>query len=102
MGRVNPYGEQKGVDLRLGLDLVSYGVNRAVEVAYLLSGDDDITEAVIDAQDLGVQVKLITVPTADGQRSLSVASNLLLTADGVMTTPPEVIDRAVAKAAAPG
>lgn len=101
MGRVNPYGEQKGVDLRLGLDLVSYGVNRAVDVAYLVSGDDDITEAVADAQDLGIQVKLISVPTADGQRPLSVAQNLLLAADGMMTIPSEIIDRAVHRAGAP-
>src|SRR6478752_2822034 len=67
MGRINPYGEQKGVDLRLGLDLVSLGVNRAVEVAYVVSGDDDLTEAVTDAQELGVQVKVISVPGIDGR-----------------------------------
>ena len=97
MGRINPYGDQKGVDLRLGLDLVSLGVNRAAEVAYLVSGDDDLTEAVTDAQDLGLQVKLIVVPGLDG-RPHAVAENLTLAADGVLAIPADIIDSTVQRA----
>jgi uncharacterized LabA/DUF88 family protein len=53
MGRINPIGEQKGVDLRLGLELMSMSITRAAGVAYVISGDDDLTEAVTDAQDQG-------------------------------------------------
>ena len=97
MGRINPYGEQKGVDLRLGLDLVSLGVNRAVEVAYLISGDDDITEAVVDAQDLGLQVKLITVPGNGDGRPIAVAANLSLAVDGVIAIPDAIIAQTVTR-----
>ncbi len=96
MGRINPYGEQKGVDLRLGLDLVSLGVNSAAEVAYLVSGDDDLTEAVSDAQDLGLQVKLIVVPGLGGV-PISVAANLSLAVDGVMILPDNLIEGTVSR-----
>lgn len=95
MGRINFYGEQKGVDLRLGLDLAFTAVNRSAEVAYLISGDDDLSEAVTDAQDLGLQVKLIAVPSADGHSMMAVANNLSLSVDGVLTIPAKVLDDTV-------
>lgn len=101
IGRINPYGEQKGVDLRLGLDLVSLGVNRAVEVAYLISGDDDITEAVVDAQDLGLQVKLIVVAGAGDGKPIAVAANLSLEVDGVMSIPDTIIAQTVTRVVRP-
>jgi hypothetical protein len=36
---------------------------RAIAVAYLLSGDEDLREGVIAAQDMGVQVVLLGIPT---------------------------------------
>lgn len=100
MGRISPAGDQKGVDLRLGLDLVSLGVNRAVETAYLISGDDDLTEAVADAQELGVQIKLIAVPTADG-RPMAVAGNLSLAVDTLTTIPDSIIEQTVHRVVRP-
>jgi hypothetical protein len=100
MGRINAFGEQKGVDLRLGLDLVSLGHNRAAEVAYLISGDDDLTEAVTDAQDLGLQDKLLTIPAGDG-RPHAVAANLSLAVDGTLPIPTDVLDQLVTRAARP-
>lgn len=100
MGRINTFGEQKGVDLRLGLDLVSLGHNRAAEVAYLISGDDDLTEAVTDAQDLGLQVKLLTIPAGDG-RPHAVAANLSLAVDGMVPIPTDTLDELVTRAARP-
>ncbi len=32
LGRTSPQGEQKGVDLRIGLDLAAHGRNRSVDV----------------------------------------------------------------------
>ena len=46
LGRLSTSGEQKGVDLRIGLDLVGHARNQAVDQIYLVSGDDDLTEAV--------------------------------------------------------
>ena len=59
---LSPQGEQKGVDLRIGLDLAAHGRNRSVDVIYLLSGDDDLSEAVEEAQSHGMQVVLMAVP----------------------------------------
>ena len=50
LGRLNPLGEQKGVDIRIGLDLVAHARNQAVDQMYLVTGDDDLTEAVEEAQ----------------------------------------------------
>lgn len=97
MGRINTFGEQKGVDLRLGLDLVSVAVNRAVDVAYVVSGDDDLTEAVTDAQDLGLQVKLISVPSPVTARPLAVAMNLSLAVDSVLYLPDALMDATVTR-----
>ena len=41
LGRFGREGEQKGVDLRIGLDLVTHARNGAVDVFFLVSGDDD-------------------------------------------------------------
>lgn len=100
MGRISISGEQKGVDLRLGLDLMSMGSTRAVEVAYVISGDDDLTEAVTDAQDLGQQIKVIAVPGADGSPQ-SVAANLRLAADSTLTIPLDSIRKTVTQVSRP-
>ncbi|MHC5559278.1 NYN domain-containing protein [Kocuria sp. U4B] len=46
LGRMNSEGQQKGVDLRIGLDMVNLALQKAVTDVYLISGDDDISEAV--------------------------------------------------------
>ena len=99
MGRINTYGEQKGVDLRLGLDLVLMAVNRTVEFAYVISGDDDLTEAVEDAQQLGLRVKVLAVPQAGNDDvPFAVAQNLTLAADGVLLIDPKNINESVTEA----
>lgn len=100
MGRISISGEQKGVDLRLGLDLMSMDSTRAVDVAYVISGDDDLTEAVTDAQDLGLQIKVIAVPGADGSPQ-SVAANLRLAADSTLTIPLDLIRKTVTQVSRP-
>lgn len=92
MGRINTFGEQKGVDLRLGLDLLLMAVNRTVEFAYVISGDDDLTEAVEDAQQLGLRVKVLAVPQQENDDvPFAVAQNLALAADGVLLIEPKHI-----------
>lgn len=96
LGRRSYSGEQKGVDLRLGLDLVTQARNRAIDIAYLLSGDDDLTEAVEEAQDHGVQVIVLAVPSAQGAPH-AVARHLQMEADGLALIDDAVIDATVTR-----
>jgi hypothetical protein len=47
-------GGQKGVDGLIILDLINLAANRAVDVAVLVSGDEDLREAALYAQGFGV------------------------------------------------
>lgn len=100
LGRLSHAGEQKGVDLRIGLDLATHGRNRVVDVIYLVSGDDDLTEAVEEAQGHGVQVILLAVPGRDGKPH-GVARHLQRAADGLVLISGEEIDQAVRSRAIP-
>ncbi|WP_416417185.1 NYN domain-containing protein [Paenarthrobacter aromaticivorans] len=93
LGRISFNGEQKGVDLKLGLDLVGVARNRAASVAYLVSGDDDLAEAVEEAQDLGMKVVLVGVADSGHRLGvMSVAEHLALRVDSIITLPAELID----------
>ncbi len=96
LGRRSYSGEQKGVDLRLGLDLVTQARNRAIDIAYLLSGDDDLTEAVEEAQDHGVQVIVLAVPSPQGAAH-AVARHLQMEADGLSLIDAATIDETVTR-----
>ena len=94
LGRLSHSGEQKGVDLRIGLDLIMHARNQAVDVMYLVSGDDDLTEAVEEVQGHGIPVILLAVPNADG-RPHAVSRHLQREADGIETLNSEAIDTSV-------
>lgn len=61
LGRLNANNEQKGVDSLIYRDLMTLARERAIERAYLVSGDEDLRQGVIAAQDMGVQVVLVGV-----------------------------------------
>src|SRR5690349_12300634 len=94
LGRTSPQGEQKGVDLRIGLDLAAHGRNRSVDVIYLLSGDDDLSEAVEEAQSHGMQVVLMAVPDRSG-RPHAVSRHLIRESDDLIVLDGSVIDETV-------
>jgi uncharacterized LabA/DUF88 family protein len=98
LGRIGVDGEQKGVDLRIGLDMVSHARNGAVDTMYLISGDDDLTEAVEEAQAQGVQVVILAVPTASGTPQ-GVSHHLRLAADDIEVLTSRVLDDTVTAAA---
>lgn len=100
LGRIGYDGEQKGVDLRIGLDLVAHARNGAVEAIYLVSGDDDLTEAVEEAQAHGVQVTVLAIPNGDGEPH-GVSQYLQRAADGLDLFDASAIDGAVTKKIAP-
>ncbi|MFR0636665.1 NYN domain-containing protein [Arthrobacter sp. LS16] len=95
LGRISYNGEQKGVDLRLALDLVGVARNRAATIAYLVSGDDDLAEAVEEAQDLGMKVVLLGIAKPESRLGVaSVAEHLALTADSIETISDQLLDSA--------
>ena len=91
LGRFGVNGEQKGVDLRIGLDLVAHARNSASDVFFLVSGDDDLAEAVEEAQVHGVQVLLLAVPTVDG-KAHGVSRHLIRAADDLDSIDGAAID----------
>lgn len=99
LGRVGFNGEQKGVDLKLALDLITQSRNKAAEVVYLVSGDDDLSEAVEEAQHQGVQVISLVVPDAQGQ-AISVSQHLQMTVDQLQLIQTTVIDLHVRRSTA--
>ena len=96
LGRIGPNNEQKGVDLRIGLDLVSHARRSVADVFLLISGDDDLTEAVEEAQSYGIKLVILAAPDAGGQAN-GVSRHLRLAADDVVVIPQEIIDANVVK-----
>lgn len=94
LGRIGVEGEQKGVDLRIGLDMVGHSRNGAIDSIYLLSGDDDLTEAVEEAQAQGVQVTIVAVPAKDGL-SHGVSRHLLRAADALEVISEDVLGNTI-------
>lgn len=101
LGRISFNGEQKGVDLKLGLDLVGIARHRAASVAFLVSGDDDLAEAVEEAQDLGMKVVLVGIDDPTHRLGVaSVAEHLALRVDSIITLPTELISTCFTKSIA--
>jgi len=61
-----PNFEQKGVDMRIGLDIANFASALTVERIVLVSGDTDCVPAMKHARISGLQVVLVEVP---GQRT---------------------------------
>lgn len=100
LGRLSYSGDQKGVDIRIGLDLAIQGRNRVADAVYLVSGDDDLTEAVEEAQSHGVQVVLLAVADRAG-RPHGVSKHLRRAVDGLLLVGPETIEATVRSVAIP-
>lgn len=57
-----PAFEQKGVDMRIGLDIASFSQEGVVERILLVSGDTDMIAAMKVARKAGLEVGLIQIP----------------------------------------
>jgi uncharacterized LabA/DUF88 family protein len=57
-----PDFEQKGVDMRIGIDMANLSSNRSVELIALATNDTDCIPAMKHARRSGLQVALVTVP----------------------------------------
>ena len=67
LGRVTGSG-QKGVDGLIIIDLLNLSTHRAVDIAIVFTGDEDLREAALFAQTHGVTVVLIGLPPTQRQR----------------------------------
>lgn len=98
LGRMSVDGTQKGVDLKLGLDLVGVARNKAATTVFLLSGDDDLAEAVEAAQDFGIKVVLVGLENTNHRLGVtSVAEHLALRVDSIITLPVELVEKCFTK-----
>jgi uncharacterized LabA/DUF88 family protein len=57
-----PVFEQKGVDMRIGLDIAEFSENRTVERILVVSGDTDMVPALKRARKAGLEVGLVQLP----------------------------------------
>ncbi|MDD9350591.1 NYN domain-containing protein, partial [Mumia sp.] len=81
---------------RIALDLVNLALQGAVSEIFLVSGDDDLTEAVDMAQDYGVRVTLFNVPNDDSRIGIhATAMNLARVVDGRQRIPVELLRTAI-------
>ena len=58
----SPVFEQKGVDMRIGLDIASMSERRSVDRIVLVSGDTDMVPAMKHARKAGLEVVMIQPP----------------------------------------
>ncbi len=82
LGRLTKHG-QKGVDSRIVRDLIVLSRNGAVRTAYLMSGDEDVREGVVEAQEFGVSVVLLGIEPLP--RRANQAATLVREVDDLIT-----------------
>ena len=58
-----PDFEQKGVDMRLGLDIATFSVSKAVDRIILVSGDTDCVPAMKHGRIAGLQIVIVQLPS---------------------------------------
>lgn len=57
-----PIFEQKGVDMRVGLDIATFSERRSVDRIVLVSGDTDMVAAMKHARKAGIEVIMVQLP----------------------------------------
>lgn len=72
---------QKGVDSLIVRDLMRLSENRAISTAFLLGGDEDLRQGVVEAQEMGVRVVLVGIEPFDEQNQ---AATLVREADDLI------------------
>lgn len=70
LGRIKG-GKQKGVDALIYHDLITLARERAISDALLVSGDDDMLEAVRAVQEKGIRVTLVGIPPSNQKTNQS-------------------------------
>jgi len=75
----SPLFEQKGVDMRIGLDIANFSHTRAVDRIILVSGDTDMIPAMKQARKAGLEVVSIQLPSP----AVSIHDTLQIHSDSV-------------------
>lgn len=84
-GQNSPYTYvQKGVDLMIGLEIVSLSVKNQISYACLFSGDADLLPAIQTAQSEGVKVWLAHDPASSANELRLKADNRLVLDQGFL------------------
>ncbi len=65
--------QEKGVDMRIGVDMLALASKNLYQVAVLVTGDGDLVEAVKAVKDLGKHVELATFPIGRSDELVTVA-----------------------------
>ncbi len=90
LGRTQSIGNefhQKGVDMRLGIDLVQTSMKSKVGKAILIAADSDFEYAVEKAQEYGLIVSIAYFPTS------KINSKFLQTFDEMILLTDELLDK---------
>ena len=87
LGRLNRSRQQKGVDFLIYRDMMKLANERAISRAYLLAGDEDLREGVVEAKDVGIQVVLLGMPVEEGQNQ---SARLVRDCDEYVVLPSDV------------
>lgn len=98
LGRLSG-GKQKGVDSLIIRDLMTLARERAVATAFLLGGDEDLREGILAAQEMGVAVNVLGIPTAQTNQS-NQAGSLIREADQHLMVPTAFLSRFFSRASA--
>lgn len=72
-----PDFEQKGVDMRIGLDIATFSATKAVHRIVLVTGDTDCVPAMKHGRIAGLQVVLAALPKHDPAPELKYHSDYL-------------------------
>ena len=73
----DPDFEQKGVDMRIGLDIAAYSANRAVDRIVLVTNDTDCVPAMKYGRKAGLQVIIVEPPNGKVAPELIMHSDLV-------------------------
>lgn len=65
--------QEKGVDMRIGVDMLALASKNNYDVAVLVTGDGDLCEAVQAVKDLGKHVEVATFPIGRSDELAQVA-----------------------------
>jgi uncharacterized LabA/DUF88 family protein len=94
LGRLSG-GKQKGVDSLIVRDLMTLARERAIATAFLLGGDEDLREGIVAAQEMGVAVNVIGIPTTHAGMG-NQAESLIREADRHLVLPTTFLTRFIA------
>ncbi len=85
--KINGNFFQKGVDMRLGVDLVQMSMNREIDKAIVITSDSDFEYAIEKAKEAGIIVSLAYFPSS------KMNSKFLQTADEIILLKDELLDK---------